>query len=214
MADNLQIYNTLRVVPDDAKRTIEAGRLKGLTDINPMWRIKALTELFGPFGIGWWTENERYYTVQGAGESIAAFCELDIVYVFDGRQSKPIHGIGGSMFVAVEKNGARTNDDAFKMARTDAIGNAGKNIGLAADVYNANDRTRYAAFKRVCEKCKKEITDQMRRDGTLESKENIIIRSLVRYKKMLCVDCQKEAEEEIRDGGELKFNGRNHGEIV
>ena len=51
--DNLTIYNEVRNVPDSAKRRIEAGRLKGKTDINPMWRIKALTETFGPCGFGW-----------------------------------------------------------------------------------------------------------------------------------------------------------------
>lgn len=48
--DNMTIYNAVRSVPDSAKRRIEAGRLKGKTDINPMWRIKALTEQFGLCG--------------------------------------------------------------------------------------------------------------------------------------------------------------------
>ena len=50
--DNMKIYETARVVPDNAKKAISAGRLKGMTDINPMWRIKKLTEMFGPCGIG------------------------------------------------------------------------------------------------------------------------------------------------------------------
>ena len=53
MSDNMRIYNAVRAVPEEAKRAITAGRLKGKTDINPMWRIKALTELFGPCGDGW-----------------------------------------------------------------------------------------------------------------------------------------------------------------
>lgn len=46
--DNLAIYNKVRQVPDEAKKRITGGRLNGMTDINPMWRIKAMTELFGP----------------------------------------------------------------------------------------------------------------------------------------------------------------------
>ena len=42
--ENLGIYERVRQVPEAAKRSIQAGRLKGKTDINPMWRIKALTE--------------------------------------------------------------------------------------------------------------------------------------------------------------------------
>ena len=51
--ENLTIYNAVRSVPDIAKRQIGAGRLKGKTDINPMWRLKTLTEQFGPCGFGW-----------------------------------------------------------------------------------------------------------------------------------------------------------------
>ena len=53
---NMDIYNKFRVVPAEAKKTIAAGKLKGFTDVNPMWRIKMLTEQFGPCGIGWYTE--------------------------------------------------------------------------------------------------------------------------------------------------------------
>ena len=51
--DNLSIYERVRSVPTEAKKAIEAGRLKGKSDINPMWRIKKLTEDFGPVGFGW-----------------------------------------------------------------------------------------------------------------------------------------------------------------
>jgi hypothetical protein len=45
--ENLYIYNKVAEVPKNAQKLIGAGRLKGMTDINPMWRIKALTEQFG-----------------------------------------------------------------------------------------------------------------------------------------------------------------------
>ena len=51
---NLTIYNKFREVPQEAKKEIGAGRLKGFTDINPMWRIKMLTEQFGVCGFGWY----------------------------------------------------------------------------------------------------------------------------------------------------------------
>ena len=46
--DNLYIYNRARSVPEEAKKQITAGRLKGMTDINPLFRIKTLTELLAP----------------------------------------------------------------------------------------------------------------------------------------------------------------------
>ena len=52
----MAIYNKFRSVPAEAQKTIGAGKLKGFTDINPMWRIKMLTEAFGPCGLGWYVE--------------------------------------------------------------------------------------------------------------------------------------------------------------
>ena len=45
--NNMEIFDLVREVPDEAKKQITAGRLKGMTDISPMWRIQKLTELFG-----------------------------------------------------------------------------------------------------------------------------------------------------------------------
>ena len=56
----IALYNRVREVPAEAKKEINAGRLKGKTDINPLWRIQTLTKEFGPAGIGWYTETERW----------------------------------------------------------------------------------------------------------------------------------------------------------
>ena len=45
--ENMSLYNRVRQVPEEAKKPFDTGRFKG-TDINPMWRIKVLTENFGP----------------------------------------------------------------------------------------------------------------------------------------------------------------------
>ena len=116
--DNLTIYNEVRNVPDSAKRRIEAGRLKGKTDINPMWRIKALTEKFGPCGIGWKYVITDKRLEQGANGEIAAFLDIDLFVKADGVWSDAIPGTGGSAFVAKEKNGPYTSDECFKMALT------------------------------------------------------------------------------------------------
>ena len=52
--EKMDIYNATKKVPDNAKKRINGGRLSGKTDINPMWRIKILTEQFVPCGIGWY----------------------------------------------------------------------------------------------------------------------------------------------------------------
>ena len=137
----MTIYEQFRSVPSDAQKKIEAGKLKGFTDINPMWRIKKLTEQFGACGEGWYLDNIQTWTETAGGET-AAFVRVDLIVKINGAWSKPITGIGGSK-LAGKGVGDGINDEAFKMAYTDAISIACKNLGMAADIYYAKDRTKY-----------------------------------------------------------------------
>ena len=78
MSNNLELYNKVRSVPQEAKKEIKGGRLKGMTDINPMWRIKTLTEQFGICGIGWKTEIVRTWLDTGANGEIIANVEIKL----------------------------------------------------------------------------------------------------------------------------------------
>ena len=69
--ENMVIYENHRKVPDTAIKPIQAGRLKGMSDINPMWRIKALTEEFGPCGIGWYYTVDQQWLEQSGTETVA-----------------------------------------------------------------------------------------------------------------------------------------------
>ena len=143
--ENLEIYEKVRAVPKEAQREIAAGRLKGKTDINPMWRIKALTELFGPCGIGWKYTIDRQWTETGASGEIAAFCNISLYFAdpTTGAWSEAIPGSGGSALVAQERNGPFTSDECYKMALTDAISVACKALGVGADIYWQKDPTKY-----------------------------------------------------------------------
>lgn len=141
----MDLYERFRAVPDTAKREIVAGRLKGKTDINPMWRIKALTEAFGPCGIGWKYKIIREWLEPGANGEIAAFMDIELFYKLDGQWSEAIPGTGGSAFVAKERAGLYTSDECYKMALTDAISVACKALGIGADVYWQADSTKYTA---------------------------------------------------------------------
>lgn len=140
---NLEIYDKFRVVPAEAKKEIGAGRLKGFTDINPMWRIKMLTEQFGVCGFGWYTEIIEQKIIDGSDNQKAAFVTINLFVKIDNEWSKPIQGVGGSSFVTNERNGLYTSDECFKMAYTDALSIACKSLGMGADVYFAKDRTKY-----------------------------------------------------------------------
>ena len=141
--ENLEIYEKVRAVPENAQKKIEAGRLKGMTDINPMWRIKVLTEQFGVCGIGWKTQIVRTWLDEGANGEVVTNVEILLFVKVDGQWSEGIPGLGGSRLVAKESGGLYTDDECYKKAYTDAISVACKALGIGADIYWQADRTKY-----------------------------------------------------------------------
>lgn len=131
---NLDYYNKLKVVPQEALREIQSGRLRGKHDINPMWRIKAMTEQFGVCGIGWKYVITKQWT-ETFGSEVKAYCNIDLFIKVNGEWSDAIQGTGGSSEVSMESKGAYVSDECYKMALTDALSVAMKALGVAADVY-------------------------------------------------------------------------------
>ena len=204
MCNNLDIYEQVRAVPEEAQREIKGGKLVGKTDINPMWRIKKLTELFGMCGVGWKTRITNKWIEDGAKGERAAFVEIELLVKQNGEWSDPIIGIGGSMLVNTEKGQLATNDECFKMAYTDAISVACKALGVGADIY-WNDKTKYSAneeeFKKekvLCDRCGLEVRSVKKKDGTIvtaqEAKEKC---------GGLCADCY------LKEQSEKKFGNNN-----
>lgn len=143
---NLSIFNKVRKVPDNALKQINAGRLKGMSDVNPVWRILAMTDTFGVCGVGWKYEITKQWT-EIYGNEIKGFCNINMFIKVDGKWSDAIPGTGGASFVAMERNGAYVSDEVYKMALTDALSVAMKSIGVAADIYfskGADLGTKYA----------------------------------------------------------------------
>ncbi|HOM77669.1 MAG TPA: hypothetical protein PLT50_00485 [bacterium] len=141
----MKLYEQFRAVPKEAQKEIGGGKLKGFTDINPMWRIKALTEAFGVVGQGWYyTIDEKNVIETHSGEK-SVQVEISLFVKQDDKWSEAIKGIGGSMIVATERGQLVSNDEAFKMALTDAISVSCKALGMGADIYWSNDRTKYTS---------------------------------------------------------------------
>lgn len=205
---NLDIYNALRTPPDSAKKEIRGGRLKGMTDINPMWRIKALTEQFGPCGIGWKYEITQKEIAPGANDEMAAFVDINLYIKVNGAWSDPIPGTGGAAFVSREKSGLYTSDECFKMALTDAISVACKALGAAADVYWDKDRTKYDMPEAedkpgnrvppecdtpvLCENCKSRFADYWDGSRLIKASE-LAERQRKKFGRVLCGKCGKKA---------------------
>lgn len=201
--DNLAIYNRAKEVPPEAKKPITAGRLKGFTDINPMWRIKRLTEIFGPCGIGWWYEiTGKEIVHDDATKQSAAFLDILLYYKdpSSGEVSRGIPGTGGSSFVANEKSGPYLSDECYKMALSDAISVAAKSIGLGADVYYAKDRDKYTLpdqytpeMQFTCSECGAVLQPYKNADGKEISVRRHAVSTEKKFGRVLCLECAMKA---------------------
>ena len=143
--NNLEIYNKYRVVPKEALKPFDNGNFKG-TDINSMWRIKCLTEQFGVVGHGWTIKVLRTWTETDANTNeTLAFAEIEMKVKINGEWGEPFTATGGNKLSSYvkSKDYYKTSDEAFKMAITDAFGVACKYLGIGANVYWDNDKSKY-----------------------------------------------------------------------
>ena len=200
--EKMEIYNRVRQVPDEAKKAISAGRLKGMTDINPMWRIKKLTEEFGPCGIGWWTKVTDRWT-ETVGDETCAFVDLELYIKVGDEWSKPITGSGGSKLATKERSGVYVSDECYKMAETDALSVACKKLGIGADVYFSADRTKYSQTvddsKKIGANDVKILMDYLQKNGI--SSQKIIDR----YRVKALSDLTQKRYIEITDKKYLQY---------
>ena len=130
----MEIWNALKHPPESALKKISGGRMNGKTDIHPQWRYQAMTEQFGPIGIGWKFTIDEHWSEPILTEVL---CHVRIsLFIKQGDiWSEPIPGIGGNKTVAIEKAGPHISDEGYKMALTDALSVAMKLLGVAADIY-------------------------------------------------------------------------------
>lgn len=147
-------YTAVSKVPQSALKMIEFGKLKGKFDINPQWRWEILTETYGMCGIGWKFKivDITHVPVEATGETML-YVKVNLFIKNGDEWSEPIIGYGGDFLIEKDKNGIHGNDEAFKMAVTDALGTAAKMIGVGADVYRGLQDTKINA---VAEKERKE----------------------------------------------------------
>ena len=140
---NMRIWNKVERPPAEVLDEIKGGHMHGKTSINPMWRLQALTEQFGPCGIGWKIVTDRKWTEPGPDGQVFAFVDLSLYIREEGKGwGEPIPGTGGSLLIAKQliKGTANEttlymNDDAFKMADTDAVSVACKRLGFGAAIH-------------------------------------------------------------------------------
>lgn len=136
-------YSKLKTPPVSALSTIPYGRNKGKSDINPQWKYEAMTEVYGLCGLGWKFAIDETNIIDLPNGEKMIFMKVAL-HVKDGDSwSEPIYGYGGDFIVKKETAGLYADDEAYKKCLTDALGNALKNIGVAADVYRGMFDTKY-----------------------------------------------------------------------
>ena len=133
---NMELYEFFCTPPNGVLKPIEYGPLKGKSDINPQWRYEVLTQKLGPCGVGWKFTVDNYFTQEIPQTGEMMLFVMITLYISQGDEwSDGIPAYGGDFLIKKDKNGIHGNDEAMKMAITDALGTAMKYIGVAADVY-------------------------------------------------------------------------------
>lgn len=129
---NMAIWDKLaKTDPAHTKPFKRAGGFSG-TAMKPIWMVKRLTEEFGAVGEGWGMGEPQFTLVDGGEEGTAVHC---VVKCWHGTPENSFYGVGGDKAVGKNKYGLFLDDEAFKKAYTDAIGNAFKFLGAGADIH-------------------------------------------------------------------------------
>lgn len=128
---NTKIWEALaKTDPAHTKGFQRSGGFKG-TAVKPIYCDQRMTEQFGPCGEGWGINAPKFQIVP-AEKEVLVYCTVSI---WHGSRENIVYGVGGDKIVAMMSSGPRTSDEAFKMAFTDAIGNAMKHLGMSADIH-------------------------------------------------------------------------------
>ena len=141
---NLDNWNRMAQPPEEMLKEIKSGRLRGKSDINPQWRLKKMTEIYGECGFGWWYAIDRLWIEKGEENESMAFAQIKLFIKKGTDISMPIPGIGGSKIIISEKLGMYNNDEAFKMAVTDALSVAMRALGVGANIYMGLRESKYS----------------------------------------------------------------------
>lgn len=80
---SLSLWEKVKQPPQWALKQIQAGRLKGKSDVSPVWRYQALTEQFGPCGLGWRYTIENLWTTPGTDNEIVAHARVSLYVKVD-----------------------------------------------------------------------------------------------------------------------------------
>ena len=141
--NNLEHWEVLERTDPAYTKKFNAGRFKG-TDINATYRMRHLTERFGPAGKGFGF-NIGSPIFYGEGDLQAVTISAELWWVEDGHTyTAPAHYGGTKIYLTSKGSVTGVDEDAVKKAVTDAMGKAALAMGAHADVYmGLHDDSKY-----------------------------------------------------------------------
>lgn len=177
MTDKTDIWDKLRKTdPSQTKTFKRAGGFSG-TAIKPIYQIQKMTEVFGPAGIGWGTDQPVFEVVPGDHGEVLVYCTVGL-WINPNEPGVPerIYGVGGDKVVTHIKANEQykrperweNDDEAFKKAFTDAIGNAMKHLGMSADVHmGLFDDSKYVREREEEERAPRQVDEERPQPTTM-----------------------------------------------
>lgn len=124
---NTKLWDSVcRTDPAHTKAFVKGGGFKG-TAIKPIYLIHKATEQWGSMGDKWGAESVEHII---SGNTI--FIKARVWYTADKNKAMVEHW-GGDVLTKGDKQ--TPNDEAFKMAFTDAVGKCLSMLGFGADVH-------------------------------------------------------------------------------
>ena len=143
MTNNLELWDKVRRVPQEHLKPFKRGGGFSGTAIKPMWTIHTMTENFGVIGQGWGVDRPEFTIQSGSNDETLVYCTVGVWVMVDGKPSGMSWGVGGdkiTKYIAANEQYNRparweNDDEAFKKAFTDAVGNALKFLGVGADIH-------------------------------------------------------------------------------
>lgn len=161
----IERFDVLSDVPADALKEITGGNLKGFSDINPQWRIRRMTEVYGQCGDGWKISKPEFTVIDGVDGEKMVHCTLGVSIYRDQNWGPDIPGVGGSKLIKKQTSGLKFDDEAFKMAETDALSVAFKKLGVASIVYEGKWDSKYSKDEPFRKDSKLTILEELERSN-------------------------------------------------
>jgi len=132
--ENLKLWDKVCATDPKMTKPFNNGTFSGTT-IDPQYQFREATKVFGPFGRGWWVENERYEIVDVSDKTKVMFFYGVLSYEWEGK-SGSVAITSGVKFAYVSNAGREIVDvEASKKVLTNAIGKGLSRLGFNADIY-------------------------------------------------------------------------------